>query len=322
MGGRSSKQVSLEDLPTLAEKVVVIIGDSSGFGSLVIESIASKSPYKIIIAETRIDDGSGTIRSLRNDFPSVKFIHKQLDLSSFKSIENFYTILNDEIKCIDILIDNVCVNEALYNKQTEQGFNMTVGTLAIGTAYLTSKLLPLIVKSIAPRVVLLLCDSIFRLDEKRFERFMVDFGGDHLKINEADATAFARAINALYAYELQKRLRAMRSNAIVVCTLRDNLVRSTSASSTTTSTTTTSTSHPSNSSCTYHTSRTISRGALSAVYCATSSEMENIKYHGRMVDYSGTPKLYRIPGSFFSPENCRRVYHAIGAAVQSKGRVF
>ena len=92
----------------------------------------------------KVEESVKILKELNNN--NVNIIGLTVDLSSFSSIKDFSEQVEKICDRIDILIDNAGVFIPPH-KKTSEGFEITIGTNAIGTTYLTSLLLPLINKS-------------------------------------------------------------------------------------------------------------------------------------------------------------------------------
>jgi NAD(P)-dependent dehydrogenase (short-subunit alcohol dehydrogenase family) len=75
-----------------------------------------------------------------------------VDLSSFASIDSFVARARAAYPRVDVLINNAAVFMPPHAKTTE-GFEITLGVNAVGTAHLTNGLLPLVAASPIGRIV-------------------------------------------------------------------------------------------------------------------------------------------------------------------------
>jgi NAD(P)-dependent dehydrogenase (short-subunit alcohol dehydrogenase family) len=292
-----------------------VTGANVGIGFAAVRGFAKKSPERIILAsrnEHRID---GAIEDLKVEFPSVSFTGSVVDLSSFRSIETFVETISHIVDRIDILVDNAGVFLPKHSK-TEEGFEVTLGVNTMGTVYLTNKLIPLLSKSPAARVVILISGFVYYISGSYFDSHIADVGGETWGPEDTglDAYAFSKLLLAMYASELQERLHQDPTTAnISVFSVHPGVVNTdilNKADKESTLARLFSCLHP-------FMSITPEVGALSTLYCATSDKIVSEGHHGKMFS-EGPYVQISAPPSFFTRENCAKAYDAIQATIDRK----
>ena len=134
-------------------KRVIITGANSGIGLAAALKFA-KEGHVVIMACRNIEKSRPVQQEVikKTDNPSV--ILKHLDVSSFKSIEQFCDELNQEFDQIDILINNAAYfNHGSEYKLSEDGIEITFATNVAGPFLLTHFLNNLLSRSDDPRVL-------------------------------------------------------------------------------------------------------------------------------------------------------------------------
>ena len=204
MGGATS--FTLDNVQSQGGKVVIVTGGNAGIGFGVVKGLASKDATVIIASrnQERVNEAVAKVKKLQ---PSAKVEGMLLDLSSFSSIDRFVAEVKSRFTEVDVLVNNAGVGMIPFAK-TEQGFEPTLGTNVMGTAYLTNSLLPLISASSAGRVVFLGALPVNMVKQKGFNRYLSDVGGEKLTACTFETYSVSKLFTCLYAFELQQRLAA------------------------------------------------------------------------------------------------------------------
>ena len=309
MGASPSKNFSIENIPNLSQKVIVVTGGNTGIGLAISKGFASKSPEKLIIAgrnQSKVDDA---VAVLKKEFPNSNAVGLIVDLSSFSSIEAFGDNLANIVDRVDILVNNAGIFLTPFSK-TQEGFEITLGTNAIGTAYLTNQTLPLILRSTAPRVVFLSSNAVSYVTPTIFSKYIPDIGGEKLSETTLEIYSVSKFYNTAYAYALQKKypklivtsahpgfiksdIQSKTNKDLFLARLVGNYLAPALA-------------------------KPVEYGALSSLYCATAPVFEtNPELRGQFFDEGPYGKLFRSL-AVFTPANSSRVFQAIEDAIKSK----
>lgn len=119
----------------------IVTGASGSIGSAATKILIDKG-FSVIMACRNLKKGNEVREKILAERPNADVQLIQLDLASFKSIENFCKeVENLEIKP-KYLLNNAGVMCREF-ETTEDGFEMTVGTNFIGTAYLIKLMMPI-----------------------------------------------------------------------------------------------------------------------------------------------------------------------------------
>jgi len=120
-------------IPNLNNKKIIITGANSGLGYECCRALLYKGAT-IIMACRNMVKANIAKDNLIKEFPNSNIYIKELDLSSFNSIENFVSSLN--LNDIDILINNAGVYHPKKGSKTQEGIDLTIGTNYFGMYYL------------------------------------------------------------------------------------------------------------------------------------------------------------------------------------------
>ncbi len=222
---------------TTQHRTVLITGATSGIGYQSVLKMLNLD-LKIIIICRNEERVNTTILKLKSDSISDLQISKQInfrvaDLSDLVSIE----LMADDLIKNEIIIDTIILNAGLQYtgardvRLSMQGYELTFAVNHLSHQYLIQKLLPLILKSSAPRVVVTASEvhnpmlpggrvgkaaGIGDLSGlKSLENFnMID---KSFEFNADKAYKDSKLCNVLFSRELFSRLAARQINIPVIC---------------------------------------------------------------------------------------------------------
>ncbi|WP_075187345.1 SDR family oxidoreductase [Teredinibacter haidensis] len=146
-------QWTASDIPSQLGRSAIITGTGGlGFeGALAL----AKAGGEVIIAGRNAEKGAAAIARIHSEVPFAAVRFELLDLASLASIKNFGERLRSQRGSLDLLINNAGVMVPPKRQETEDGFELQLGTNYLGHFVLTAELMPLLVKGKSPRVVTL-----------------------------------------------------------------------------------------------------------------------------------------------------------------------
>ena len=196
---------------SLKQEVVIVTGGNAGIGFGSVKGLASKGATVIIASrnQERVNEAVAMVQKLH---PGANVEAMVLNLSSYSSIDRFVAEVTSRFTKVDVLINNAGLGMIPFAK-TEQGFEPTLGTNVMGTAYLTNSLLPLLSASSAGRVVFLGALPVNMVKQKEVETYICDVGGEKLTGCTFETYGVSKLFTCLYAYELHQRLAAHNNAA-------------------------------------------------------------------------------------------------------------
>jgi NAD(P)-dependent dehydrogenase (short-subunit alcohol dehydrogenase family) len=139
------------DIPSQAGRTAVVTG-TGGLGYETALALA-RAGASVIVAGRNPAKGAEAINNLRTAVPAASVRFEQLDLASLASVEAFASRLAASHDSIDLLINNAGVMVPPARQETADGFELQFGTNYLGHFALTARLLPLLRRGKAPRVV-------------------------------------------------------------------------------------------------------------------------------------------------------------------------
>jgi NAD(P)-dependent dehydrogenase (short-subunit alcohol dehydrogenase family) len=140
------------DIPSLSGQTAVVTGATGGLGY---ETALALAGAGAIVILTGRNDAKGlrAIEGICNRFPNALIAYEHLDLASLSSVADFTRRFAASNEQLDLLVNNAGVMALPKRQQTEDGFEMQLGTNYLGHYALTARLLPQLRRAKAPRVV-------------------------------------------------------------------------------------------------------------------------------------------------------------------------
>lgn len=145
------KKWTASNIPDLKGKVIIITGATSGIGKAGAQMLAAKNAY-VILAVRNTAKGHQVADDIKALYLNAKVQVIKLDLSSLQSIEDFAKSFAEQFNRLDVLINNAGVMMSPYS-QTEDGFELQMGTNYLGHYALTGYLFTILKRTKASRIV-------------------------------------------------------------------------------------------------------------------------------------------------------------------------
>ncbi|KAK0243938.1 hypothetical protein EDD85DRAFT_180695 [Armillaria nabsnona] len=131
---------SIDQIPDLSGKVVIITGGNTGVGYETAKALLPRNA-KVYIASRNAKKAGDAIDKLRED-TGKDAIFLPLDLASLKSVRAAADQFLSKEKELNILFNNAGVMEPNIDELTEEGYDLTIGVNVVGHFYFTKLLLP------------------------------------------------------------------------------------------------------------------------------------------------------------------------------------
>jgi NAD(P)-dependent dehydrogenase (short-subunit alcohol dehydrogenase family) len=138
------------DIPSQKGRLSIVTGANSGIGWHTALELARAGGEVILTARTDAK-GKAAVDQIRREVPAAKIRYELLDLASLKSVRAFAQRASSAEK-IDLLVNNAGVMRVPTRELTEDGFERQFGTNFLGPFALTMLLMPVLLRSGAPRV--------------------------------------------------------------------------------------------------------------------------------------------------------------------------
>ncbi|MGD5742344.1 SDR family NAD(P)-dependent oxidoreductase, partial [Xanthomonas citri pv. citri] len=119
------------DIPSLSGKTAVVTGATGGLGYETAMALAGAGA--IVILTGRSDaKGLRAIEGICERFPNALIAYEHLDLASLVSVADFARRFAASNEQLDLLVNNAGVMALPKRQQTEDGFEMQLGTNYLG----------------------------------------------------------------------------------------------------------------------------------------------------------------------------------------------
>ncbi|EJT99563.1 cytochrome P450 [Dacryopinax primogenitus] len=143
----------------LTGKVVIVTGANVGLGYETAKHLATMSPARLILACRDQQKGDKAVADIVRKTGCKTVTCWKVDISEPSSVEAFADrFAREGGEKLDILIENAGVNTFKFTR-TPMGWERTIGTNHLGTAHLTFRMLPYLLRADKPRLVIVASDT-------------------------------------------------------------------------------------------------------------------------------------------------------------------
>ncbi|SDI26841.1 SDR family oxidoreductase [Natribacillus halophilus] len=193
---------------SVQDKSIIITGANSGIGKETAEVLAARGAH-VTMASRSVDRGEEAKADILKRIPYAQLEVGQCDLSSLASVAAFAAAYQERNNKLYALINNAGV-VTTRREMTEDGFEKMLGVNHIGHFYLTTQLLPLLMREDNARVI--------TLSSGAYKWGDIDFADPHLDRTFGIWKGYARSklANVLFTVELARRLKTSFVNAVSV----------------------------------------------------------------------------------------------------------
>lgn len=203
-----SQSWSLDRVPDLSGRIIVVTGANSGIGYEAARALARRHA-EVILACRSLEKGEGAAERIRRETPAARVETMQLDLADLSSVRAFSDAFRTTRSGLDALINNAGVM-ALPRRTTRDGFEMQLGTNHLGHFALTGQLLPLLLETRSSRVVNV-SSMAHNFGTIRFHDLQSE-----KRYHKWAAYGQSKLANLLFTYELDRRFKEAGSDSISV----------------------------------------------------------------------------------------------------------
>lgn len=206
----NNRNWTLQNVPNLAGKVMIVTGGNSGLGFETVKAFAM-SNAEVILACRDLEKGKKAKKRIITQYPDSKITIMQLDLADQSSVKAFAYNVKESHSKIDVLVNNAGIMMTPYFK-TKDGFEGQFGTNHLGHFALTGHLLKELLNAPGSRIVNV-SSLAHRRGEMDFDNLQFENGKDFGRIK---AYGRSKLANLLFTYELQRKLETYNKDTIAV----------------------------------------------------------------------------------------------------------
>jgi len=139
------------EIPSQLGRSAVVTGATGGLGYETALALA-KAGAEVILTGRDDRKGQSAIEEIRREVSGARVNYERLDLANLVSIADFSQRMHSR-QSLDLLINNAGVMALPRRQTTADGFEMQFGTNHLGHFALTARLMPMLRRASAPRVV-------------------------------------------------------------------------------------------------------------------------------------------------------------------------
>jgi NAD(P)-dependent dehydrogenase (short-subunit alcohol dehydrogenase family) len=219
------------DIPDLSGSTMMVTGATSGLGFQAALELARHGAHVVMAcrdpsrgdaAARRIEaacrgagsTGAGARIGAGATAGTVSLEVLVVDLADLASIRAAAAKFLESERHLDVLVNNAGVMAIPY-RQTADGFEMQFGTNHLGHFALTGLLLGSLMEAGSARIVTV-SSNVHRLGRIDFDSISSRWQGQRGRYSKMGAYSQSKLANLLFAYELERRLRAAGAKAISV----------------------------------------------------------------------------------------------------------
>lgn len=205
-----AKKWTINDIPDLTGKTVVVTGGNSGLGFETAKALAQKGA-NVVLACRSESKGEAAKTAILKEFHEAKVVVMVLDLMDLSSIKSFAERFTRNYSQLHILINNAGIMTSPYGL-TKDGFESQMGTNHLAHFALTGLLLDTLARTPNSRVVVV--SSLAHKQWKiSFDNTIFENAQGY---NSMRAYARSKLANLLFTYELQRKFETNGINSIAV----------------------------------------------------------------------------------------------------------
>jgi len=209
-----SPRFSEGDIPSQAGRTILITGSNNGLGLRSATALAGAGA-RVLLACRNQEKGAAALKQVRtaaiaSGLDGNDPVLVPIDLGDLSSVRAAAAHVAELVDSLDVLINNAGVM-AVPLARTADGFEQQIGTNHLGHFALTARLLPLLLRADAPRVVTLA--SIAHRQGRVSTR---DLNYEHRRYSRMGAYGQSKLANLLFSGELARRAAAAQLPLVAV----------------------------------------------------------------------------------------------------------
>ena len=206
----SNTKWTIENIPDLTGKVIIVTGGNSGLGFESVKAFV-KSGAEVVLAGRSTEKGETAKTQINKSNPNGKIRVMKLDLMDFSSIKEFTREFREKYDQLHVLLNNAGIMTTPYFL-TKDGLEAQNGTNHFGHYALTGLLMDLIVKTPGSRIVNV-SSNAHKYGKMDFENLLFENGKDYTPMK---SYARSKLSNLLFTYELQRAFESKGIDSIAV----------------------------------------------------------------------------------------------------------
>ncbi len=204
-----AQQWTAKQIPSQAGKRAIVTGANVGLGFQTARELA-RAGAQVVMACRSVERGQAAADKIKAEQPGAQVFVAQLDLSSLASVRKFAADVLAAGEPLDILVNNAGIMMLPKREVSPDGFEMQMATNYLGHFALTGLLLPVLLRSSAPRVVSL-SSNAHKRSKLQLDNFQQERG--YSSMGSYQQTKLAMLI---FAKELQRQSNAHKAKLLSI----------------------------------------------------------------------------------------------------------
>ena len=198
------KKWTLEQMPSLKGRTIIVTGANSGIGFETAKVLASKGA-QVILACRNHQKG---IEAKKRIIGLVEYIN--LDLTNFNNIKKFCQTIHQKYEKVDILVNNAGVMFPPFTK-TKENLELTFATNYIGYYLLSLQLLPMMKEVQGSRIVNVSSIAQYRINDINWESL-----NSKKLYRKQEIYALSNLFRIMFTLDLETRLREKKLKTVAI----------------------------------------------------------------------------------------------------------
>jgi NAD(P)-dependent dehydrogenase (short-subunit alcohol dehydrogenase family) len=198
------KKWTLEQMPSLKGRIIIVTGANSGIGFETAKVLASKGA-QVILACRNHQKG---IEAKKRIIGLVEYIN--LDLTNFNNIKKFCQTIHQKYEKVDILVNNAGVMFPPFTK-TKENLELTFATNYIGYYLLSLQLLPMMKAVQGSRIVNVSSIAQYRINDINWESL-----NSKKLYRKQEVYALSNLFRIMFTLDLETRLREKKLKTVAI----------------------------------------------------------------------------------------------------------
>ena len=201
---------TVDDMPDLTGKVMVVTGANRGLGYEIVRALARKNAT-VVMACRNLDKACAAAQTLRDETAGARLDMLPLDLADLASVRTFAAAITSKYPALHALVNNAAAMLPPLTK-TRDGFELQFGTNHLGHFALTGLLLDRPLRTPGARIASM-SSAAHRLGSGRID--FDNLNGER-RYKAFEAYAQSKLANILFILQLNRQLAACGSAVIGV----------------------------------------------------------------------------------------------------------
>jgi len=198
------KKWTLEQIPSLKGRTIIVTGSNSGIGFETAKVLASKGA-QVILACRNHQKG---IEAKKRIVGLVEYIN--LDLTNFNNIKKFCQAIHQKYEKVDILVNNAGVMFPPFTK-TKENLELTFATNYIGYYFLSLQLLPMMKEVQGSRIVNVSSIAQYRINDINWESL-----NSKKLYRKQEIYALSNLFRIMFTLDLEAKLREKKLKTVAI----------------------------------------------------------------------------------------------------------